>query len=481
VPEGSQVRFIMTAVASLDLKQFNDAYGRHGSPAYPPFMMLTLLIYGYVTGVFSSRKIEAATYDSIAMRFIAGNTHPCYVTIAEFRRRFLSQFKDVFRQVLLIAHQMEFVSLGQVAVDGSKLKANASRHAALSYAHADKLEARFTREVEMLILEGEKADNDRVITTDELTKDIDLRRDWLAEIAQAKAEITARAAARYPDEKAAYDIELAAYEARQAKREARERVEAEKHAAWDAAHPENAAKREARRAAKVIELAVKRAASPAGAEAPAPAKRPRNPPVAPVPGPRPTDQVNLTDPESRIMPSPTGGFVQAYNIQIAVTTGSMLVVALDVTQDTNDKKQVAPMLVHLAQIPPELGVPTAFLGDAGFHSAENIDLCNSAGIAPVIVAKREPHHPDVLDRYSEPEPLAEGASAVEKAAHYLKTKAGRAVFALRKQTVEPVFGIIKSVMGFRQFSMRGLAAAKGELALVCLAWNFKRMGVLRLQ
>ena len=372
-------------------------------------------------------------------------------------------------------------------MDGSKFKANASRHAALSYAYADKLEARFTREVEMLILEGEKADNDRVGTVAELAYDIALRRDWLTEITQAKAEMSARAAARYSDEKAEYDIKLAAYEARKAQREAREQAKAATCAAGDAAHPEKAAKRDARRAAKAIKLAAQRAASPEAdttteaPQAPVPAKRPRHPPVAPVPGPRPTDQVNLTDPESRIMPSPTGGFVQAYNAQIAVTTGSMLVVAIDVTQDTNDKKQVAPMLAQLAQIPPELGVPTAFLADAGFHSAENVDLCHTAGILPLIVACRERHHPDVLDRYTEPAPLAEGASAVAKVAHYLKTQAGRAVFALRKQTVEPVFGIIKSVMGFRQFSMRGLAAAKGELALVCLAWNLKRMGVLRLQ
>ena len=205
------------------------------------------------------------------------------------------------------------------------------------------------------------------------------------------------------------------------------------------------------------------------------------PPSAPTPGPKDSDQINLTDEESRIMPVSGGGFEQAYNAQAAVDTESMLVVATGLTQAPNDKEQVKPMLKTLAAQTQRLGKVTGLIADTGFCSETNITACETAGVAPLIAVAKEDHHPDWRERHSEPPALPENATPLQTMAHRLKTKAGRALYALRKQTVEPVFGIIKSVMGFRQFSLRGLTKVTREWTLVCLAWNLKRLAVLRLQ
>ena len=207
-----------------------------------------------------------------------------------------------------------------------------------------------------------------------------------------------------------------------------------------------------------------------------PGGRPPKPPTA---GPKAQDQINLTDEASRIMPVSGGGFEQAYNAQAAVDTDSMLVMAPAVTQACNDKEQVEPMLAQLAALPASLGKADMLLADTGYFSAANVAACEQAGLDPHIAVKRERHHPPPLERFAEPMPLAEGSSPVARMAHKLQTQAGRAAYALRKQTVEPVFGIIKSVLGFRQFSLRGLNKVSGEWTLVCLAWNLKRMAVLR--
>jgi hypothetical protein len=205
------------------------------------------------------------------------------------------------------------------------------------------------------------------------------------------------------------------------------------------------------------------------------------PPKPPVAGPTAKDQVNLTDADSRIMPVSGGGFEQAYNAQAAVDTTSMLVVASAVTQACNDKEQVVPMLAQLAELPKALGNPEHLLTDSGYYSAANASACTASGIEPLMAVKREEHHPSPCARFTEPPALAADASPAQRMTHKLQTQAGRALYALRKQTVEPVFGIIKAVLGFRQFSLRGLDKVSGEWALVCLAWNLKRMAVLRLQ
>ena len=208
-------------------------------------------------------------------------------------------------------------------------------------------------------------------------------------------------------------------------------------------------------------------------------KKPRGkPPAPPSSGVRPTDQINLTDADSRIMPATGKGFEQSYNAQAAVDTESMLVLATGIAQVANDKQQLAPMLEALAGLPDVLGRVTRLLGDNGYFSAANVNSCIEAKIEPLLAAGRDGHHPHWEDRFTEPPPLAEPASAVERMKHRLKTKKGRQFYGLRKQTVEPVFGVTKSVMRFRQFLLRGLASVRGEWTLVTMAWNIKRMAVM---
>lgn len=430
VPEGHTARFVTEVVSQLNLSAFEDAYKGCGSKPYPPAMMLGLLLYGYITGVFSSRKIEAATHDSIAFRFIAGNTHPDHASLAGFRKRFQVEFKNIFWQVLVIAHELGLARMGQVAVDGTKIHANASKHSALSYGYAEKLDERLKRQVDELTALAEKADNKDRSEHIDYPAEIARRQDRREGIARAKAVIESRAAERDALTKAAHQAQLAKRAAQQAKY-------GKKHGG----------------------------------------KPPKEPPT----GPRARDQVNLTDAESRIMPVAGGGFEQAYNAQVAVDTASMLVVATTLTQATNDKEQVVPMLAALAQAPAALGRVAVFIADTGYCSAANVDACLAAGVEPVMAQQREKHHPEsATERFEEPAALPEGATPVQQMGRKAKTVAGRAVYALRKQIVEPVFGIIKSVMNFRQFSMRGLAAAQNEWDFVCLSWNIKRMAVLRL-
>jgi hypothetical protein len=208
-------------------------------------------------------------------------------------------------------------------------------------------------------------------------------------------------------------------------------------------------------------------------------KRPRGrPPQPPAGTPADKDQVNFTDEDSRIMPVPGGGFDQAYNTQAAVDTDSLLVVAQAVTQATNDKRQVEPMLKQLQALPGELGRVKTLLADSGYASEDNVDACAQAKIRPLIAVSRQGHHPSLRERFNEPPPLRAKATPLEAMRHRLKTRRGRKLYALRKCTVEPVFGLIKRVMRFRQFSLRGITGARGEWSLVCLAWNLKRMNAL---
>jgi hypothetical protein len=198
-----------------------------------------------------------------------------------------------------------------------------------------------------------------------------------------------------------------------------------------------------------------------------------------VEGPLPSDQVNLTDEESRIMPVAGGGFEQCYNAQAAVAADSLLVVATDVVPAPNDKQQLEPMLDKLAELPDELGKVGDLLADNGYFSEGNVNACTAAGIEPVIAMGRQAHHPSLAERFAEdPPPAPENPAPVAAMRHRLQTTAGKTRYALRKQTPEPVFGIIKSVLGFRQFLLRGLDKVRGEWSLVTLAWNRKRMFAL---
>ena len=430
LPEDHLARFIVEVVDGLDLSRLEKAYAGRGSAAYHPSVLLALLVYGYATGVFSSRKIERATYDSVAFRFIAAGMHPDHDTLSSFRRRFLGELADLFVKVLEMAREMKLLKLGTISLDGTKIKANASRHSALSHGHIQQLEIQLKAEVDSLLAMAEEADQSKVPDGMNLPEEIARRQTRLDAMAVAKAKIEARAKARFEKEQAEYEAKL---ERRQQKAEASGK-------------------------------------KPGG-----------KPPKPPCAGPKAQDQINLTDEESRIMAVAGGGFEQAYNAQAAVEVSSMLIVAPAVTQACNDKEQVVPMLEKIEALPESLGEVTHLLADTGFYSAKNVEACEAQGIDPHIAVGRDAHHPPPQDRFTEPPALPEGATPAQAMRHKLKTKAGRALYALRKQTVEPVFGIIKSVLGFRQFSLRGLEKVTGEWTLVCLAWNLKRMASLRLQ
>ena len=429
LPESHLARYVVDVVEALDLSALKRAYAGRGSDAYHPAMLLSLLIYGYATGTHSSRKIERATYDSLAFRFIACDQHPDHDTLASFRRRFGAQFADAFVQVLQVARENQLSRFGTVSLDGTKIHANASRHSALSYGHAEKIEAQLKAEVQEMLKLAEAADQRSVPEGVDLPAEIRRREERLAAIAAAKAKIEARAKERFEREQAEYEAKMATRRTKEATGK-----------------------------------------KPGG-----------KPPKPPQAGPRAQDQINLTDDDSRIMKVAGGGFEQCYNAQAVVDTESMLVMAPHVTQAGNDKEQVEPMVARIQALPEGLNQPQRLLADTGFFSEKNVELCQQGEIEPLIAAGRDAHHPHWLDRFEEPAPLTGPASHVEQMRHALKTKAGRAAYALRKQTVEPVFGIIKSVMGFRQFLLRGLDNVGHEWTLVCLAWNLKRMAVLRPQ
>jgi transposase len=428
LPEKHLARFIVEVIDGLNLSAMSNSYRGSGSASYHPRQLLAILVYGYATGVFSSRKLERATYDSVAFRFIAANGHPDHDTIATFRRRFLKEIEALFVQVLLLAREMGVLKMGTVALDGTKIHANASRHSALSYEHAGKIEAQLKAEVAELMAKAEAADQadipDGMSIPDELAR----REERLKRIAEARAKIEARAKERYEREQAEHQAKLAA-------REAKEKATGKK---------------------------------PGG-----------KPPAPPVEGPLPTDQINLTDGESRIMPVAGGGFEQCYNAQAVVAEGSLLVVAGDVVQAPNDKQQLEPMLAKTGALPEELGKAETMLGDNGYFSEANVNACEAAGIEPLLAMGRDSHHPSLSERFAGAPPAPENPTPVEAMAHRLQTPGGKKLYALRKCIPEPVFGIIKSVLGFRQFLLRGLEKVKGEWSLVTMAWNLKRMFVLK--
>jgi transposase len=427
VPEDHLARFVVDIVSRLDLSAIRDSYAGRGSDAYPPSMMTALLFYSYATGVFSSRKIEQGTFDSVALRYIAVNTHPDHDTIATFRRRFLKELKVLFTQILLVAHEMGLMKLGSVSLDGTKIKANASKHHALSWEHACKLEKQLKGEIEELLRKAQRADKDDLPEGMKIPEELSRRESRLEAIAAAKAEIERRAAERFAKEQEEHQAKLAA-------REAKEKSTG---------------------------------------------KKPRGrTPTPPEPGAKSKDQVNLTDSESRIMPSSSGGFDQSYNAQAVVDVDSLLIVENHITPQSNDKLELSPALENLCNLPKSLGAVDTLLADAGYFSQTNVEQCKGKNIVPYIASEREEHNANPEDRFREPEPLLGPADPVTEMKHRLKTIEGRAIYAKRKSTVEPVFGIIKAVMGFRQFLLRGLKQVAGEWDLVCIAYNLKRMYAL---
>lgn len=425
LPEEHLARFIVGVVGLLDLSAIYGRYRERGGMPYAPEVMLSLLLYGYASGAFSSRKIERATYESIPFRYIAGNMHPDHDTINQFRKDFLEELKGLFVQVLLMAHFMGYVKLGNISSDGSKVHADASKSKAVSYGRIEQMEKRFQQEVDELFVLAEQAESDKPDDFD-IDNEIERRRQKMASLAQAKAVLDARARQRHAEEQADYEGKLAARREKEEKTGKRSR----------------------------------------GRE-----------PKAPEPGPRDTDQYNFTDPDSRIMKNGNNkGFEQAYNAQAAVEHESRLIVGNTLSNHPNDKQEGFPTV---QAIPAVLGTPEAAAMDAGYFGAETIQAFEAKGIEPYIAVGRNNHRFDwqtLLE--DQPEPPPDDADHKFKMLYKLRTEAGKAIYRLRKSTVEPVFGNIKEVMGFRQFSLRGLIAAAGEWNLVCLAYNLKRLHLL---
>jgi transposase len=428
LPSDHLARFIVWVISRLDLSAIYAKYSDEGGEAYAPEMLLGLLFYGYATGVFSSRKIEKATRESIPFRFLAGGWHPDHDTIANFRKTFLTEITDLFAQVLVVAHELGVLKLGNISIDGSKVHADASKSHAVSYGRLLQLEQRLRAEVEELLALAEQVDQGGLPEGLDMTFEISLRQKRLLNLEQAKAVLAARAQERYEAEQAEYEAKV------------RERDEKAK----------------------------KTGRKPRG-------KKPK-PPTAT--GPQAKDQYNFTDPDSRIMKNSTDkGFDQHYNVQVAVDHDSRLIVGYSVSNHPTDREEAMPTV---DAIPAEIGKPQAAALDTGYWSPSNVERLTAREIEPYIATGRDSHHQSWQERFAEePAPPAQEASLIVKMAYKLRTAIGKQLYGLRKSTVEPVIGILKEILGFRQFSLRGAVAVAGEWCLVCLAYNLKRLHTLR--
>lgn len=427
LPPEHLVHFVVFVIAQLDLSAIYQKYKPVGAPPYEPEILLGLLFYGYATGDFSSRQIEEKSKESIPFRFIAGGYEPDHSTIADFRKDNLAEIKELFVQILVVAIELGMLELGNISLDGTKIHADASKSKAVSYKRLLELEPQLQAEVEQLFALAEKAEGETIRTGMVIEDEAALRQEQLAQMAKAKAVLEARAEVRY-------ELEKAEYEAKLREREAKEKARGRK----------------------------------LGGRKPKP----------PSPGPRDKDQYNFTDPDSPIMKNSNNqGFDQHYNAQAAVDQSSILIVGNTLSNHPNDKQEAVPTL---EAIPTEqIGQPDGAALDNGYFSQANIEAFESRGVEPYIATGRESHHQSWQEFFAgQPDPPAEDASPKEKMAYKLKTEIGQAIYRLRKSTVEPVMGIIKEVLGFRQFSLRGLVKAAGEWNLVCIAFNLKRMHTL---
>jgi transposase len=428
LPEDHLAVFIGEIVDRLDLTALEDQYRGSGKTAFSPALLLGLLFYGYSTGVFSSRKIEKATYDSVAFRYLSGNTHPDHDTIAAFRKRFLNELKQLFTQILLLAREMGFAKIGTVAIDGTKMRANASKHKAMSWGYAQRLEKQMRREIEALMRKGEQADATEDQEAIDIPEEIRLREKRLAKIEEAKRAIEDRARQRHEEAVKLHEERL------RRRQETKERT-----------------------------------GRGVGG-------KPSQPPVDK--GPEDTDQHNFTDADSRIMKS-KGGFEQCYNGQVAVDVEDMLVVGTSLTNSSDDARSLIPTLYEVAERTED--VPGSVIADAGYFSEANVVACESKNIEAYIALGREKHNVPLRKRPKGKQGTPRLVSAVSKMMwKRLRSEVGKEIYKVRKSTVEPVFGIIKEVMGFRRFLLRGITNVSGEWELVCLSYNLKRMHQLAL-
>lgn len=401
LPYGHLAYFVSDVVDELDLGEIEKTYSTRlqGQPPYHPALMVKLLFYAYCMGIPSSRKIEKETYEDIAFRILAAGHHPDHDTIADFRKTHLGALKGLFLQILLLCKEAKLVKLGHVALDGTKMKANASKHKAMSYGRMGEKEKELEHEVEELLRKGESVDAEedqrygKGIRGDELPEELQFREKRLARIREAKKALEERVAKETePSQK-------------------------EKH-------------------------------------------------------PKSKQQINFTDPESRIMKdSTTKGFIQGYNAQAAVDASSQIIVAADVTIQANDKEQLEPMLAQVTE--NCTAAPKELSADAGYYSEEHVAHVQEKGVHPLI--------PPGNTRHTDAKPaslrgrIPKHLSVKERMERLLRTRKGKKAYAKRKETVEPVFGQIKEARRFRQFLLRGLDKVKGEWQLICLTHNLLKL------
>ena len=431
LPEGHLALFLLDVVSELDLSAIERVYqakDTRGRAGYHPVMMVAVLLYAYCVGKPSSRRIERATYEDVAFRVLAGDQHPDHDSIASFRKLHLAALSGLFMQVLRLCQKAGLVKLGHISIDGTKVKANASKHKAMSYERMSETEKKLEDEVARLLAEAERVDAEEDALHgkgkrgDELPKELKRREDRLVKIREAKAAL---------------------------EREAREKAEA--------------------KAAEVAEKLAERAREEADT-----GKKARGPePKAPDPdqsAPEPKAQRNFTDPESRIMPDGAnkGAFVQAYNAQIAVDGEAQIIVATLMVQTPNDVQQLVPMAAAIVANVGQLAEVTS--ADAGYFSANNINDPALSNTNLLVPPHREKHGaaPSLA-------PLEKDASPAQRMRHKLSSDEHRALYKRRKAIVEPVFGQIKEVRGFRRLLLRGLSAARDEFNLIALTHNLLKL------
>lgn len=433
LPEDHLAGFIADLVPNLDLSAFYGSYeekdGR-GQAAYHPVMMVRVLIYGYCMGVVSSRQIEKRTYEDVAFRYLSADEHPDHATINEFRKRHLKALGGLFLQALKLCQAAGLVKMGHVALDGTKKQANASKHKAMSYGRMGETEERLKAEIEELLQRAEAVDaaedeKDRQGLSDKLPKELARRESRLKKIQEAKAALEAEARQKAEQEKAAA-------EARIAERQRQEEETGKKIGGFPPRVPD-----------------------------PEQAK------------PEESAQRNFTDPDSRIMSDGAhkGSFVQAYNVQIAVDAEAQIIVAADVTQQVNDKQQLAPMF---EQVEKNAGAkPVAGSADNGYWAPEQVTDKRVEGIDLHVATGRDKH--SASERTVPSADPIKAAGSLEQMKQKLQNEAGRAIYRMRKAIVEPVFGQIKECRNFRRFSLRGFENIREEWKLVCLTHNLLKL------
>ena len=433
VPSSHLVHFVIDAMEAVDTRACPVNSRGTGSAQYPPSMLLALLVYSYATGVFSSRQIERTSHENVAVRLLCADTHPDHDTLCSFRRDNAALLKSVFAQILEMAARCKVLKVGNItlAIDGSKVLANASKHAAVSYAHAEQTMQLLDQEIAQLLAKAEDADAVPLQDGLSIPDEVQRRQERKALLANAKAEMEARAFARAQTEQTDYEAKMAA---REAQRE--------------------------------------QGRKPRGRE-----------PQPPDPTPGPKDQFNFTDPTSRIMPT-KDGFQQAYNAQAGVDTDSRLIVGPRVSDAPNDKNQLEPDLAAAqAHVQPStVLIDSGFVSEVAIKAAETDPQGHPTAVRILAAMQRESHGRSVaqLEQHDDPPAPAPDAPFAEQMRHRTATAAGRALYKLRQQTVEPVFGIIKAAMGFRRFSLRGLEKVNLEWDLVCLAYNVRRLHILKI-